>query len=61
MALKRDVTLAFAGVFPAAAPARKLARADEYDWHAPHESTHSRLRLQAASIAEIFNAPREKK
>ncbi|MGR3913106.1 MAG: DUF489 family protein [Gammaproteobacteria bacterium] len=58
MSAERDVTLAFAGVFQAAALAHQLARADEYDWHALHESTYSLLRLEAGSIAEIFNAPR---
>jgi len=58
MSDERSLTIAFAGVFQAAALVHQLARGDDYDRDALHESAYSLLRLQAGSIEEIFAAPR---
>ncbi len=52
----KDRTLAFAGVFQAALLVHQLARMENYDSGALHQSSFSLLRLDSDSAGEIFGS-----
>jgi high frequency lysogenization protein len=52
----RDLTLALAGLFQASALVHQVARLDQFDQQAMYESSYSLIRLDAASIEEVYGS-----